>query len=275
MPNGISTNMASLVAQNNLTRSHSLLEGSFARLSSGLRIQSAKDDAAGMAISQGMTMQVRSYVVAERNANDATSMAQTAEGAVGEITSVLGRMRELAMQGANGFLSTADRSYMQTEFSQLQAEVTRIMTATVFDNVHVCSKTQAAMAFQVGINNTVDDRLTITFGGLQLTALLSASNRVASAAGNSLAALGIIDTALDKISTVRSRYGAFMSRIDLTVASLQTQRTNITAARSSIQDVDIAEETANLSKNQVLVQAGTSVVAQANQIPQIALNLLK
>lgn len=271
----IVTNMASLFAQKNMSADQAALANSMNRLSSGLRINSAKDDAAGLAISQQMGNDVRSFVVAERNTNDGVSMAQTAEGALGSISDVLGRMRELATQGANGSLSTTNRQYLETEFSQLQTEIKNLMSSVKFNGIKVINTAASVLNFQVGISNVTADRITITFGGLNLTSLLSPSNTVYPTATLARAAMGIIDTALINITTVRARYGAIMSRLDTRTATLQTMRLNITASRSRIRDVDVAEESANLSRGQVLAQGAAAILAQANQQPQLALTLLR
>ncbi len=273
----IQTNVASLQAQKNLNRSQVALGVSFNRLSSGNRINSAKDDAAGLAISESMKNQVRSYTVAERNANDAVSMAQTAEGALGEVGNIIGRMRELAVQGANGGVQSSDRDFMQTEFTQMQAEVKRIMTATKFNGKQLITSAGGAansIAFQVGINNTADDRISVSFGGIALQSL-TATARVNSGAGNAQSAITTIDSALAKVSTARARFGAAINRFEITTSNIQTARLNISAAASRIKDVDVAEETASLSRNQVLSQAGTSVLSQANSAPQSALMLIR
>jgi flagellin len=271
----IQTNVASLSAQKNLSMTQQRLADSFNRLSSGFRINSAADDAAGLAISESMKMQIRSFSVAERNANDAISMAQTAEGSLGEVSGILGRMRELAMQGSNGSLQTGDRSYLDTEFQALKSEISRIQDVTSFNNVTLLGKTTAAVSFQVGIGTSTSDKITVTFGNLDLTALLTTNVKVSGTAGKSDAARTAIDNALSKISTARANYGAAMNRLTITTSNLQTSRTNISAANSRIRDVDVAEETAQLSRQQVLAQAGASVLAQANQTPQLALALLR
>jgi flagellin len=275
MPLVINTNIASMEAQRNLGKTQMTLSTSFNRLSSGLRINSAKDDAAGLAISENMRMQIRSYTVVERNANDGISMAQTAEGALGQISDVLGRLRELAAQGANGSLSTSDRDYLQTEFTSLKSEIARLMTSTKFNGVQLIGAASTTIDFQVGINNVAEDRIAMTFGALALSSLLSNTTRVSGTAGNSRSALDVIDGALTRITTARARYGAFMNRLEITTANLQTMRLNVSSAASRIRDVDVAEESANLARQQVLSQAGASILAQANQLPQNALGLLK
>ena len=272
----IQTNVASLQAQKNLSTAQNSLGTSFNRLSSGNRINSAKDDAAGLAISESMKNQVRSFTVAERNANDAVSMAQTAEGALGEVSNILGRMRELAVQGSNGSLQSADRQYLKTEFTQMQAEVKRILTSTKFNNRQLLAKTSSGVAFQVGINNTADDRITVSFGGVDLGSVASTDTTVSGAtAAGSQKSIDTIDAALKTVSTARARFGAAMNRFEITTSNIQTARLNVAASASRIKDVDVAEETAALSKNQVLTQAATSVLSQANSSPQSALMLIR
>jgi len=276
MPLVIQTNVASLEAEKNLNTTTSKLSVSFNRLSSGYRINTAADDAAGLAISESMQMQIRSYTVAERNANDGISMAQTAEGALGQMTSLLVRMRELAVQASNGTLSSTDRSYINTEFNSLQSEMDRIQKSTTYDGQVLLATTASSIQFQVGINNTTSDQITVTFGGLGLTVLLAATTNTSGAGPTAaLNSLSRIDGALSTITTRRASFGAIMNRLANTTAALQTVRTNLSAANSRIRDVDVAEESANLARTQVLAQAGTAVLAQANQLPQIALSLLR
>ena len=269
----IQTNFAALSAQKNLGQNQKLLAGSFQRLSSGYRVNSAADDAAGLAISESMKSQIRSYTVAQRNASDAQSMAQTAEGALGDVHDIMGRMRELAMQSSNGDLGSTDRGYINTEFKSLQNEVTRIQGSAKFNGKQLINATPATTTFQVGLNNTASDQIAVTFGGVQLTAITANTTDLSTAAG-ALAALGTIDTAIQNVSTARSNFGTAMNRMDFATSNIQTMQLNITAANSRIRDVDVASETANLSRNQVLTQAGTAVLAQANQIPQLALSLI-
>jgi len=271
----VQTNVSSLIAQKNLNKTQNALQQSFARLSSGYRINSAADDAAGLAISTSLDFNVRSYAVAERNANDGISMAQTAEGTLGEVTGILGRMRELAMQSANGSLQSADRAYAQTEFLQLQHEVTRVQAATKFNGRSLVLSASSAIAFQVGINNATSDKINITFGGVKLSSLiLSGSANVASVAG-ALSAITKIDAALSTVSTARGRFGSAINRLDITTSNLQTVRANTSAAVSRIRDVDVADETSRMSRTQVLQQAGAAILAQANASPQVALGLLR
>jgi flagellin len=271
----IVTNVSSLQAQQNLTRTSSALSSSFAKLSSGMRINTAADDAAGLAISERMKTQIRSYVVAERNANDAISMVQTADGALGEVGGILGRMRELAVQSANGSMSSADRGYLDTEFKQLQAEITRIQGAAKFNDRQLLGATASTIVFQIGLDNASFDQLAITFGGFALTSLLATTTNVSgTTASASLASLSTIDAALQTISTQRAKYGASMNRLQITTDAIQTMRVNLSASNSRIRDVDVAEETSRLASNQVIAQAGISVLSQANQLPQMAMRLL-
>jgi flagellin len=271
----IQTNVGSLQAQKNLASTQSALATSFNRLSSGFRINSAKDDAAGLAISESLKSQVRSLTVAERNAGDAVSMSQTAEGALGEVSSILARLRELATQSSNGSLQSSDRSFIQTEFTNLQSEIRRIMTSTKFNGQQLIQSAPREVGFQVGINNNSEDRITVTFGGLDLTTLTSTDTNVSGSAGNARSALDTIDTSLQRVSNARARFGAYMNRLETTASNIQTVRLNLSSANSRIRDVDVAQESADQSRNQVLLQAGTSVLAQANQSPQQALSLLK
>ena len=270
------TNIQALDAQGKLNSTQMQVNKSFQRLSSGFRINSAADDAAGLAISEHMKSQIRSYTVAERNANDAISMTQTAEASLGDMHDILGRMRELAMQASNGDMTQTDRGYIDTEFQSLKAEMGRIEGSSKFNGKQLVTATASNITFQIGLDNTASDQITLTFGGLNLSTLLATASSLGGAsAGNALGALSTIDNAIEDISNNRAKYGATLNRLDITISSIQTMRLNITAANSRIRDVDVADETANLSKNQVLAQAGVSVLAQANQLPQLALKLLQ
>jgi len=268
MPQTINTNVSSLNAQRNLNTSQSSLATSMQRLSSGLRVNSAKDDAAGLAIADRMNSQIRGINVAIRNANDGISLAQTAEGALATVTDVLQRMRELSIQAQNGSNGSGDRANLDTEFQQLSQEITRIANQTKFNGTAIVGASGAgAQVFQVGANN--GDTLTITTsavttvtGGLTTAALAST-------------AVSDIDAALNTITTSRATYGAAMSRFEFAISNLQITGENQSAARGRIMDADFAAETANLSRSQILQQAGTAMVAQANQVPQQVLQLLK
>ena len=263
----INTNVVSLNAQRNLITSQMSLATSMQRLSSGLRINSARDDAAGLAIADRMNAQIRGINVAIRNANDGISLAQTAEGALATVTDALQRMRELAVQAQNGSNGTSDRANLDTEYQQLSAEVTRIATQTKFNGTAVVGGGAGAQTFQVGANN--GDTLTVT-----TTAVTTVAGDLTTAA-NASTALAAIDTKLDTITTNRATYGAAMSRFSFAVANLQISGENQSAARGRIMDADFAAETANLSRAQILQQAGNAMVAQANQLPQQVLQLLR
>ena len=272
----IQTNVGSLQAQKNLNGVQKGLNVSFNRLSSGYRINSAADDAAGLAISDSFTAQIRSYSVAERNANDGISMAQTAEGSLGQMTGLLQRMRELAVQSANGSNSSVDRDYLNTEFKQLKAEIGRIQDSTKYDGNALIGASTSSISFQVGISSSTTDQIAVTFGGLSMTTLLASAEVISgSNSSNALGAIDDIDAALGKVETARARFGAVMNRFETTTSNIQTVRTNLAAANSRIRDVDVAEESAALSRSQVLSQAAAAVLAQANQAPQLALGLLR
>jgi len=267
MPMNINTNVNSLNAQRNLGTSQGSLATSMQRLSSGLRINSAKDDAAGLAISDRMNAQVKGITVAVRNANDGISLAQTAEGALSTVTDVLQRMRERAVQAQNGSNGTTDRANLDTEYQQLSAEITRIAAQTKFNGTAIVGASAGAQIFQVGANN--GDTLTITTstvttvgGGLTTSALAST-------------AVAALDTALDTITTSRATYGAYINRFNFAITNLQVTGENQNAARGRIMDADFASETANLARAQILQQAGTAMVAQANQLPNQVLSLLR
>jgi flagellin len=273
MPLYIQTNTASMVAQNSLSKTQGMLGNSFQRLSSGYRINSAADDAAGLGISKSMEAQVRSYAVAERNANDGISMAQTADGAAEQVHGILTRLRELAVQGANGTLSTNDSQNLNTEFQALTGEVDRIANVITFNGQNLLDAV-ATVTYQVGINNSADNVISVTFGGANVSALglsLISVSTVSDAQG----ALNTLDTAIQTLAQVRTRFGTAMNRLQGAVANLQSLQTNLSASLSRIRDADIAQETSALARNQVLSQAGASILSQANQAPQLALSLLR
>jgi flagellin len=270
----VNTNVGSLNAQRNLSMSQTALSKSMQRLSSGLRINSAKDDAAGLAISDRMTAQIRGLNQAVRNANDGISLAQTAEGALSETTNILQRMRELAVQSANGTNTTADRSSLNAEFGQLQEEIDRIATNTKFNGQVLLSGgfSTNGMTFQVGAD--ASQTITVTIGGATLNILGISTNTVSTAA-QAQSAIGKIDTALSAVDTTRGALGAVQNRFESTISNLSNISENLSAARSRILDADIAAETSAMTKNNILQQAGVSILAQANQTPQLALSLLR
>ena len=267
MAQTINTNVSSLTAQRNLSASQSTLSTSMQRLSSGLRVNNAKDDAAGLAIADRMNAQIKGINVAVRNANDGISLAQTAEGALSTVTDVLQRMRELAVQAQNGSNGTSDRANLDTEYQQLSAEITRIAAQTKFNGTAIVGASAGAQTFQVGANN--GDTLTIT---TSTVATVTGGLTTAAAASTALAA---IDSQLDVITTNRATYGAAINRFQFAISNLQITGENQSASRGRIMDADFATETANLSRAQVLQQAGTAMVAQANQLPQQVMQLLR
>jgi flagellin len=273
MPLYIQTNVASMVAQNNLGKTQIALATSFARLSSGFRINSAADDAAGLGISESMIAQIRSYSVAERNANDGISMAQTADGAAGQMGNILARLRELGIQARNGSLQASDRANLDTEYQALLQEIDRIVDVSKFNGTDLL-KSATTIQFQVGIMTGTADQIGIDFGGLTTTDLTVNGTSVTNDA-NAKTAIDAIDVAIGKLNTKRATFGAAMNRFQSTIMNIQSMRTNLSAANSRIRDVDVAEESAALAKQQVLSQAGSSILAQANQAPQLAVSLLK
>jgi flagellin len=253
------------------------LQTSFARLSSGYRINSAADDAAGLGISDSMTAQIRSYTVAQRNANDGISMAQTADGAASQVTDMLQRMRELAVQSSNGDLQAGDRSNIDTEYQSLSSEIDRISASTQFNGSSLLdgtAGTAGVVSFQVGIGTAASDKIAVTFSDFSTTGLGTNGGDVTTAA-NSQTAITKLDAALKTVSTQRATFGAAVNRLQTTVTNIDSMTTNLSAANSRIRDVDIASETAAMAREQVLSQAGAAVLAQANQAPQLALGLLR
>ena len=268
----INTNAVSLGAQRNLANTQNALSANLQKLSSGMRITSAADDAAGLGISERLKSQVRSLQQASRNANDGISMGQVAEGAMNEQAGILVRLRELAVQSANGSLGTNERGYIQTEADELVAEIDRISNVTEFNGFNMIAAGTAAIDFQVGINN--GDTISMNFGATD-TATLGVDALDYSSAASASTAIDSLDAAIDALSTQRSDIGAGMSRLQTTVTNLATAHENLSAANSRIRDVDVAEETAAMTRNQILSQAGVAVLAQANQLPSAALSLLR
>jgi flagellin len=275
---GVNTNVASLSVQKNLGRASDALATSMQRLSSGLKINSAKDDAAGLQIATRETSQIRGQTVAIKNANDGISMAQTAEGALQESTNILQRMRELAVQSANGTNGTSDQAALDGEFQQMSKELDRISQSTNLNGVNLLdgsAGTAGVMTLQVGsgtgTGNTIDLDLS---GDFSATGLAVNASDIKTAAG-STAAMDSIDTALQTINDKRAALGASQNRLTSTISNLQNINENATAALGRIQDTDFAAETANLTKQQTLQQASTAVLAQANQLPSAVLKLLQ
>jgi flagellin len=267
MPQVINTNVMSLNAQRNLNSSQAAMATAVQRLSSGLRVNSAKDDAAGLAIAERMNAQVRGMNVAMRNAADGISLAQTAEGALGSIGGNLQRMRELAVQAANA-TSSGDLTALNSEYQQLVSENTRLIAVTSFNGTALLSGS-ISLAFQVGANNTANDRITVTSSAVSIT-----SGDLTSTA-NAQTAIGNMDTALNTVNGLRATFGATQSRFEAVIAGLQIAAENSAASRGRIMDADYAAETAALTRAQILQQAGTAMLAQANAAPQSVLSLLR
>jgi flagellin len=277
----INTNIASLNAQRNLGMSQASLATSMQRLSSGLRVNSAKDDAAGLAIAERMNAQIRGMNVAIRNANDGISLSQTAEGALGKIGDNLQRMRELAVQAANDTNGAGDRTALDNEYKQLAAENARVIANTMFNGQALLTGaggTAGVFTFQVGANSAADNQISITTTNIATgmgTNTQGAAATLGATAASARTAMDNIDTALTAVNGARSTLGASQSRFEAVIGNLQVAAENQTAARSRIVDADFAAETANLSRAQILQQAGTAMVAQANQLPQQVLTLLR
>jgi len=280
MPQTINTNIVSLNAQRNLNMSQTSLATSMQRLSSGLRVNSAKDDAAGLAIAERMNAQVRGMNVAVRNANDGISLAQTAEGALSKVGDALQRMRELTVQARNSTNSGSDKDSLNKEFRQLSDEINRVLAGTTFNGQTILAST-GTQTFQVGANTTANDTIAINTVDMttdaSVTAVTAATTVIDSTTDATILATVIdgIDGALNLINDTRATYGASQSRFDSVISNLQQAVENQSAARSRIMDADFAAETAALSRSQILQQAGNAMVAQANQLPQQVLQLLK
>jgi flagellin len=281
MPQTINTNIASLNAQRNLNSSQSSLTTAMQRLSSGMRVNSAKDDAAGLAIAERMNAQVRGMNVAIRNANDGISLAQTAEGALSKVGDALQRMRELAIQSRNWTNSSSDKDSLNKEFAELQSEITRVLGGTTFNGKAILGADATTMDFQIGANTSTDDLISIATTNMTSATDISAvtvSTAVIDASA-SVGAIGTvidnIDLALDLVNNTRATFGATQSRFDAIISNPQQSVENQSAARSRIMDADFAAETAAMSRGQILQQAGTAMVAQANQLPQQVLRLLQ
>ena len=274
------TNVTSLNAQRNLASTQAALATSVGRLSSGMRINSASDDAAGLGISENLSANIKSLAQAQRNANDGISMSQVAEGSMNDMQGIVSRMRELSVQSSNSTLGGNERGYIQTEFTQLSSEINRISGVTNFNGQKLLDgSASTGLTFQIGIQNTSNDRLSMSITKLTTSTLGSTSLHIASAslstATNAQLAIGTFDKAIQQLSQARAKVGATQNRMTVTVSNLAVAQENLTAANSRIRDVDVAQESANLTKSQILSQAGIAVLSQANQIPQAALSLLR
>ncbi|BBN90411.1 flagellin N-terminal helical domain-containing protein [Azospira sp. I09] len=280
----VNTNIASLNAQRNLSTSNAALSLSLQRLSSGLRVNSAKDDAAGMAVAESITSGVRGNTQAIRNANDGISVGQTAEGALGQIANNLQRIREISVQAANGSISDSNRSQLQKEVDQLTQEISRIVQTTEFNGTKLLSGA-ATITFQIGYSGSADNQVSISTtdlaqaGSAGLNAFsgsLTATGTInVTTSGGASAALSQLDADIAQVANLRSTYGAVQNRFEAVISNLQNYVENLTASRSRIMDADFASESAQLTRNQILQQAGTAILAQANTVPQQALTLLR
>ncbi len=274
------TNVASLNAQRNLNTTQASLATSIGRLSSGMRINKASDDAAGLGISENLKADLRSLSQAQRNANDGVSLTQVAEGSMNEMSGIVTRMRELAVQSANQTLGSTERGYIQTEFGQLRQEINRISAVTEYNGQKLIDgSASAGLSFQIGMQNSANDRIAMSVTKLTTSTLGSASLHIASATLSTVTgsrnALAVFDKAIEQLSTARSKVGAVQNRMQITINTLSVAHENLSAANSRIRDVDVASETATLTKAQILSQAGLAVLGQANQIPNSALSLLR
>lgn len=278
----INTNVQSLNAQRNLSASSGSLSTSMQRLSSGLRVNSAKDDAAGLAIAERMNAQVKGMNVAIRNANDGISLAQTAEGALGKIGDNLQRMRELAVQAANDTNGATDREALDAEYKALAAENGRVITSTEFNGQKLLTGAGGAagvFSFQIGANSDADNRISVTTTNIATAMTTATADGTAATVGTDAAgartAMDAVDVAIDEITSARADFGAAQNRFSSVISNLQVASENQAASRGRIMDADFAQETANLSRGQILQQAGTAMIAQANQLPQGVLSLLR
>ncbi len=274
MAMSIRTNVSSLNAQRNLFATQNSLDSSLSKLSSGYRITKAGDDAAGLGISVNLEAQIRSYNQAARNAQDGISVVQTGEGSMNEVTNLLTRMRELAMQSASDGIGDQERGYIQKETAALKNEIQRIASATEFNGQALLNDATQTLTFQVGIRNVTDnDRISVSTVDVQLSAL-GISALSLSSATDAQAALDTIDSALQTVSDARATFGAAGNRLTSVISQIQSAAENLSAANSRIRDVDVAEESSRMTRSQILMQAGVSVLAQANQAPQVALKLI-
>ncbi len=280
MPQIIQTNLLSLASQNNLNKTQGALTNTIKRLSSGLRINTAKDDAAGLAISERITAQIRGMTVAARNASDGISLGQTAESALVEITNATQRIRELAVQSANGTNGTGERQSLNKEVVQLQAEIKRILTTAEFNGQRLFNSAdasyQSSVTFQIGANNGTDYQIAVSGVALLQNATMSGiyANTSVGTATAAQSALDNADAALDLINNTRATFGAVQNRFESVIRNIGDQIEALSATRSRIRDADFAVETSELTRAQILQQAGIAMLSQANSIPQSVLSLL-
>ena len=280
----VNTNISSLNAQRNLATSNQSLSVSLQRLSSGLRVNSAKDDAAGSAIAEGLTSAIRGGNQSIRNANDGISVGQTAEGALGQIANNLQRIREISVQAANGSISNSNRSQLQKEVDQLTQEISRIVQTTEFNGTKLLSGA-STITFQVGFSGSADNQVSVDTSNLAqngaaglnaYSGTLTATGTVnVTTSGGASAAINKLDADIAQIANIRATFGSVQNRFEAVVSNLQNYVENLSASKSRLIDADFAAETAQLTRNQILQQAGTAILAQANTVPQGALTLLR
>jgi len=275
----VNSNIGSLTAQRNLGQSNAALANSLQKLSSGLRVNSAKDDAAGLAVSEGLSSQIRGNSQGIRNAYDGISVAQTAESALGQVGNNLQRIREISVQAANGSISDDNRSQLQKEVDQLTQEVSRIVQTTNFNGTKLLTG-GSGLTFQVGSSGSTDNQ--VTTSGVELSGIsaysgsLTATGTVnVSSSGAASAAIASMDAAIQTVTNTRATFGAIQNRFEAVIANTQAYVENLSASKSRIMDTDFASETAQLTRNQILQQAGTAILGQANTVPQAALSLLR
>ncbi len=278
MPISLRTNVAALMANTHLNQTNERVTSTMGKLASGLRINRAGDDAAGLAISEKFRANIRSLGQTKRNANDGVSLIQTAEGALSEVSTILIRMRELAIQAATDTVATGQKAFLQAEFEELRSEITRIGATAEFNDLTLLGGTYAttanALTFQVDLSGDISQQISVQLATMSPTAL-GVDGIAMTTSGAARASLSIIDTAIQALSSQRATLGAAQNRLQVAINNIDTSSTNIAAANARIRDVDVAQETAALARDQILMQSGVSVLAQANQIPQLALSLLQ
>ena len=271
----INTNISSLVAQRSVAGTQRKLQGTFERVSSGLRINKAADDAAGLGVAENLQATLRSSRVAMRNTNDGISVVQTAEGSTNEVANIIKRMRELAVQSSSDVLATTERGYIQDEFAQLSQEVERIANVTEFNGKKLTNNANTSLAVQVGVNNNANDRISITLGDLTSSTLgVKTADMSMNTVASARAAITSLDSALDTVNGYRSDFGATQNRLGSALKNLEVYAENLASAEAQIRDADFAFETAELSKQQIMQQTGLAILAQAKASSQGVLSLL-
>ena len=270
----INHNIASIGAQNSLYASTYQMQKSIEKLSTGLRINRASDDAAGLAVSENLRARIRGYKMADRNAQDGMSALQIAEGALNEVSAILQRMRELSVEAATDTLTNTDRGYLNAEFVQLKSEIDRIVNVTEFNGMKMLDGTWSNKDFQIGANNSTNDRLTTTISSMSSTSL-GIDDDTIDTKTHAQSAISALDNAINSVNRQRSDIGAWINRLEHTVVNLKNSALNTQAAESLIRDVDVGEEMANFTKLQILSQAGTSMLSQANSVPQGVMSLFR